>query len=160
MARRLGVTTEKFIYAAAVFSPRVQVSRSIRLAVAWCKNPDAKPDGCLTMVYETAMKYRDTMQLNGPKTENFRRSIASRGMDDSLCLDVWACRALNVDQSKVYNKNRYDSVRRLFVRASKSTGLTLPQLQASQWYYAMTTNGRNPSGFDLISETVLNEVSS
>jgi len=158
MADKLNVSTELFVYAAAVFSPRVQVSRSINMAIEWLKDPEIKPAGCMANVYNTAMKYRDTLQLNGPKTENFRRSILSAGMDDSLCIDVWACRALGVEQSKAYNVGQYAKIRRLFNRASVKTGLTLPQLQACQWYSSMVKAGRNPNGVNLISQSQLESV--
>lgn len=151
----LGVSLNHFVFSAAVFSPRVHILRSIKMAIQFCLNPERRPISSLSLSYSLARKYASGGQLAGKKTEAFRRSIMSSGLCGSLCLDVWSCRGLRVEQSKVYNVSIFPRVERLFHRVSQSTGLCLPQLQACQWYASMVEHGRNVNGFDLITPELL-----
>ena len=98
LAKKHNVTTDMASYALSVFSPRCSVSRASRLADAWLSNPNEKPAGCMGSVYATAMKYRDELRLNGPKTNAFLNSIKTAGMSDcvesSLCLDTHMVNAI------------------------------------------------------------------
>ena len=158
MATRLGVEPELFIYALAVFSPRVSVSRAARMAVEFCKNPQQRPHGCMNSVYKTALRYIDTMELNGKKTENFRRSILAAGKSDALCLDIWMAKLFNVEQSKLYNKSVYPKIRRTMQRTANKLNLSMSECQAAVWTGYVDSVGYSNEKRRLIPDDVLNAV--
>ena len=158
VANRLGVDVDLFIYALAVFSPRVSVSRAARLAVEFCKNPQKRPDGCMNSVYKTALKYIETLELNGPKTESFRRSIASAGKADCLCLDTWMSKVFGVEQSKLYNKAVYPKIEKTMKRAANKLGLSMAECQAAVWCGYVDHVGHSNEKRRLIPDDVLNAV--
>jgi len=156
VANRLGVDVELFAYSLAVFSPRVAVSRSCRLAVEFCKNPQAKPVGCMGSVYKTALKWLKRGKLNGPKTEAFRRSIASAGKTDALCLDVHMANIFGVEQKDLYKKSVFPAIEANMKSTALALGLSMAECQAAVWCGHMIASGLSNEKRRLIPDDVLN----
>ncbi len=157
VANRLGVELERVVYAVSVFSPRVSVSRSARISLRWLRNPEVKPDGCMQQVYKTAMRYADRGYLNGPKTENFRRSILSGGNSDAICLDIHMARILNGgDQATLYRKDNFERISKQFYRLSRKFNLPNAKIQSALWVGYIDHLGQSNSKRRLIPNDVLN----
>ncbi len=157
VANRLGVDVELVVYAVAVFSPRVSVSRACRLAVSWVAEPDVKPSGCLGQVYATANRYKERGYLNGPKTEAFRKSILFGGKTDAICLDVHMARILNGgNQSTLYRKDNFDRISKQIRRLGYKFNLANAEVQAALWCGYIEHLGLSNDKRRLIPNDVLN----
>lgn len=145
LAKSVGVSPADMALALAAFSPRVHVSRSIKMAIEFFENDRQQPAGSMAMVYKTCLVGLENGFLKGPKTENFRRALMLDG--SALVLDVWTCRGLRVDPAKAYQKRFLSRIESRFENASQAFGLSTAQVQSCQWVGVMRANNRRDVDF-------------
>jgi len=126
----------------AALSPRTPWSRNVAGAVALLADGDvaAQRLGCLGRNVTTAMVavYQGFAALNGPKTSAFARNIA--GDREVVTVDVWAMRAVGLDDALLTRKGAYDAVAHAYRLAAGRRGVDPATLQATAWIVAR--NGR------------------
>ncbi|HCK33887.1 MAG TPA: hypothetical protein DHW20_01830 [Gemmatimonadetes bacterium] len=83
----------------AITSPRVAVRRNIRLALAYIRSGGTVPSGILPTVAIALRRYQQDGIVRGAKVSPFARAIL--GDSQSVVLDVWMARALNIAQPKL-----------------------------------------------------------
>lgn len=134
-----GNDVERAASVIAALSPRTTWSRNVAGAVMLIESNDVLP-GLIGRNVETARKAMTDgfAALNGPKTSAFARNIA--GDDESVTVDVWACRVANLDENMLGRKGAYDAVAHAYRLAARRRGVAPATMQATTWIVAR--NGR------------------
>lgn len=132
----------------AIVSPRVQVTRSVRLAHHYLEHgiPAKSTLGITAM---RLRHYRETGEIRGTKCVAFARAL--KGDRSSVVLDVWMARALAIPES--WLDVRDDRPRNVAVVASAVAKVTQlgsrydlspRDTQAAIWSGQLLRSGRNP----------------
>lgn len=124
---------------ASGYSVRTSVLRSIKFTI-WHLRHGTRPPGSMAMVYDLSIAGLNRGYHNGPKIEAFRRCLL--GCSDSLVLDTWIAKAINVPQSKLYQKSVYPTILGAFQSVSDNAGLSIAECQACIWVGIMRENNR------------------
>ena len=135
-AAQLGVEPHYLADILAITSPRVVVSRNIRMALGYIRKRDTQ--GFLPGVIKALEYYEETGLIRGPKTGAFARALMGDG--DAVVLDVWMARALNVDQSKLGTLTIQTAADDLMRRVGKSLGWQPAEVQAAIWTHWVRTH--------------------
>ena len=98
-ADRRGYDKETVCAILAITSPRVAVTRNIRIAMKYLAGRDDWNDGVMSTICRGVAKYEAGEGINGPKTSAFCDNLMGRM--DSICLDSWMAKAFGVDTNKV-----------------------------------------------------------
>ena len=114
----------------ALFSPRVQVSRSVRLTVYYQQFNRFASDTMQT-VSAAVRHYEATGQIRGPKTSAFSRAL--QGDPDAVVLDVWMAKALAVDQRAFARIPVREEATRRIRRVARKLDWTPAETQAAIW---------------------------
>ena len=134
----------------SALSPRTAWSRNVAGAVAiMTSGPTAaRRLGCISTNVDraTACKRDGYAGLgNGPKTHAFARNIA--GDREAVTVDVWACRVVDVDETKLGASPRgetstaYEVLADAYRAAARRRGVDPATMQATTWIVAR--NGRS-----------------
>ena len=133
---------------AAVLSPRITVSRNVKVLIAWFDNYNTRlrPDGLnrrevvddfiarygLTRGHGAALAhFLATGRIRGPKTVQFAEALA--GNLNACPLDIWMARALEVDQRSFTRRGpRALAVSRI-TQAANTLGWRVAEAQAAIW---------------------------
>ena len=152
-AALLGVAPRRLADLLAVFSPRVTVKRSIRLAVTYARTGEV-PYGVLQPTRLALDVYERTGRIRGPKTEPFARALT--GDADAVTLDVWMAKAFGVDQSLFSAKGIHDRCRRRVESTARRLGWTPAEVQAAVWTATVRRSGRkvNSLAFTIVNRTL------
>lgn len=144
VAERLRVDPVRLSDLLSIFSPRVQVDRSIHMAVHYLLSGQL-PRGTTRSVKAALVHYESTGVIRGPKTSNFARALM---LDEkAIVLDTWMAKAMDVDQTE-FSGSRYDRHADDFLQRTasgrKRHGLTPAQAQAAVWSGALLSSGKRP----------------
>ena len=139
-ARILNCSPEWFAAVLGVTSPRVHVSRNVKLSIAYALN--GSTTGTMPMVRVglaklSAIGGRHCQELDGmtatmgPKTGPFARALA--GDLDAVVLDVWMARALGLDQSQFSHKPTHRKACDRIRQVADLLGWRPAEVQAAIW---------------------------
>lgn len=147
----LGCTPVKLAGYLAVYSPRVSVKRSIRMAYHRIRTGEHTHD-CMRGVQAAVEHWEATGEIRGPKTRAFNAALL--GDESAVVLDVWMARALGIPQDllgriTVYRKGE-DRIRSV----ASVIGWTPAETQAALWVATVEAAGRNPGQIELVRETL------
>lgn len=138
LARSLADTAGSLQIAAeviAALSPRTIWSRNVVQAYALVHH-DEHLSGSLTRNVEMARRViaGETGVLKGNKTRAFAANIA--GDRERVTVDVWAARAVGVDEDLLTRKGVYDAVEHAYRLAARRRGVEPATMQATVWVIA------------------------
>ena len=120
----------------AAFSPRERWSTNVVKAIEFSLGNEPKGlKNNLHMAYASLELGFDA--LNGLKTNAFARAIA--GDHDAIVIDVWMCKAANVDFDSP-NKTQYNDMSSAVEMCAKKFGLTNRTTQALIWIVKRGSN--------------------
>ena len=126
----------------SALSPRTPWSRNVAGAVALLTSGPtaARRVGCISRNVDTAQRAKryGFDAIHGPKTSAFARNIA--GDREVVTVDVWAMRAVGLDDALLTRKGAYDAVAHAYRLAAGRRGVDPATLQATAWIVAR--NGR------------------
>lgn len=118
----------------AALSPRTFWSRNVVAAVA-AIHGEEKPSGIIGRNWDTAMRIVEGESVDnvvkGPKTRAFAANIA--GDTSRVTVDIWALRAVGLDESALNRKGIYDAIEAAYVRAATMLGVEPATCQATAW---------------------------
>lgn len=118
----------------AALSPRTFWSRNVVAATA-CVRGDDKPSGIIGRNWDMAQRIADgetvDSVLKGPKTRAFAANIA--GDTSRVTVDIWALRAVGLDESALNRKGIYDAIEQAYVLAATLMGVQPATCQAIAW---------------------------
>lgn len=111
----------------AILSPRVAVSRNVKMAQAYLEDGRILR-GTMKARVAALHKYEATGRLAGPKVVAFSKAL--RGDRDACVVDVWIFRAFGMTSTHHAN---YRKAEGKVVRASRRLRCTVVETQASIW---------------------------
>jgi len=118
----------------AALSPRTFWSRNVVAAVAAVKGEE-KPSGIIGRNWEMATRIVEGEAvdnvLKGPKTRAFAANIA--GDTSRVTVDIWALRAVGLDETALNRKGIYDAIEQAYVIAATLMGVEPATCQATAW---------------------------
>lgn len=132
----------------AIFSPRVSVTRSAKMAVHYLHTGTVlRP--CIRSVRTALAHYENTGEIRGPKTSAFSRAL--RGDTSAIVLDVWMARALGVPDAAVSRKRIATEAAERISRVGATIGHPPRDTQSAIWHTTILSHSRNPKPL-LLSE--------
>lgn len=118
----------------AALSPRTFWSRNVVAAVAAVRGEE-KPAGIIGRNWDMAQKIVEGHAvddvLRGPKTRAFAANIA--GDTSRVTVDIWALRAVGLDETALNRKGIYDAIEQAYVLAATLMGIEPATCQAIAW---------------------------
>lgn len=130
----------------SALSPRTTWARNVAGATALLTSGPAaaRRVGCIGRNVEKARQARVDgfaafNMATAPKTASFARNIA--GDRESVTVDVWAMRVVDLDELKLSRKGAYDAVAHAYRLAARRRGVDPATMQATTWIVAR--NGRS-----------------
>jgi len=147
----LGVTPDMLAGYLAVYSPRVSVKRSIRMAYHRIRTGEHAHD-TMRSVRTAVEHWEATGEIRGPKTGAFYAALLGDG--SAVVLDVWMAKVLGIPQEmlgrvRVYRKGE-DRIRAV----AAVVDWTPAETQAALWVEAVKAAGRNPGQIRLVTDTL------
>jgi hypothetical protein len=139
----------------SVFSPRLQVLRSIRLTLEYIET-GIVPSGVMRGTRAALEHYESTGEIRGPKTGPFARAL--RGDESAIVLDVWMAKAFGIPQTKLTGKAVAARCKGRIRTVARRLGWTPAETQAAIWTAAVRRAGRTPARFRLIERTLFGRV--
>jgi len=135
----------------ALYSPRVQVKRSIRLACHRVQTGE-HARGAMAHVRAAVEHWEQTGEIRGPKTRAFRDALL--GDESAIVLDVWMARALGVDQRAFGVKSVYAQASGRVADAAGILGVPPARTQAAIWGMTISRAGLNAARMILVRDTL------
>lgn len=153
-ADRLGIEAGRFADLLALFSPRVSVRRSIRMAVHYATTGQYAHD-VMQSVRTAVAHYEATGAIRGPKTGPFARAL--RGDITAIVLDVWMSRALGVPQKDLERVGIHAEGTLRVRSAGLELGWPPAAAQAAIWHTVIRRAGRRPAAFTIVDDTLFGQ---
>ena len=124
----------------AIFSPRVTVAYSVRLADAFIRTGDAP--GAMRARVKAARAYSQSGVFGGPKVNAF--SAALRGDPEAIVIDAWMYRAVGETRTtpKAYRETAYK-----VLQCAHGLGWSPAETQAAIWQGAREYVGYHTDGY-------------
>lgn len=148
-----GWSWRQFANVLAIVSPRVQVKRSIGLAMHWMRYGEAHPT-TLTMTAKRLEHYRETGSISGYKCAEFSRAL--KGNTEAVVLDVWMARALGVEYNKFDPRDDRPSNKATIGRCinrvrfvADHMGISPRDAQAAIWAGSLLEHDRTPQRLEV-----------
>jgi hypothetical protein len=118
----------------AIVSPRVSVSRNLRVAEAYLSDGVILP-GVIQSTPRALKHYRATGEIRGPKTSRFALALA--GCDNQCVIDTHIAAAFGYRPEDARLVSTQRRVERVMGRVATTCGWTLSDTQAAVWagYY-------------------------
>ncbi len=139
-AAALAIDPRELASLLALFSPRVQVRRSIDNALDYVKNAEFH-HSVMRSTRAAVLHWENTGVIRGKKTEPFSRAVIGDG--DAVVVDVWMCRAIGIDHKKL-NKSAYAECVKRIRKAALLCDMTPAECQAAIWCNEVRKAGRRP----------------
>lgn len=139
------VSLEQAASVISALSPRTSWARNVAGATALInEGPTAALRlGCTRANVEKARRAKreglDVFGPTSPKTARFARNIM--GDRESVTVDVWAMRVVDLDENLLTRKGAYDAVEHAYRLAARRRGVDPSTMQATTWILAR--NGRS-----------------
>lgn len=137
----LDTDPDVFAQIMAVTSPRVSVTRNVKYAIMLSINPFRKPRGMLSVSWASYIHWLDTGEIRGQKTEPFSRAL--KGDHTAIPLDVWMCKALDIDQLSLRRQAVFTLATQRVAAVADYLGWWNCEAQAAIWATAVRNAGRN-----------------
>jgi len=135
----------------AILSPRVQVSRSVRLSKQYVLHGDT--DGIMAQRVRALDVWRNTGKISGPKVNAFHDSLLLD--DEAVCIDVHMSRLFghdaNLMRTTKHWSNRREKAQRVIRRLARSWGVKPRQMQAMLWCGYLKTDAKRSNGFEAMT---------
>lgn len=125
----------------ALFSPRVSVKRSIRLAHYYVEHGHYHPT-TMKGIRASVDHYENTGEIRGPKTAPFARALL--GDERAIVLDVWMAKAFKLPQAAFSRAAVHERACGRVRKAARKLGWTPAQVQAAVWYATVKAAGKRP----------------
>lgn len=152
--KRNGLDLRTFLTVVAILSPRVQVSRNIRLAKQWVME-DRNADGMMSQRVAALNAYHATGTVSGVKINAFLDSLLLK--PGTVCVDIHMSRIFGFDGGELMqNSKKWTTLRRkaqsIVRRLAKRHGVTSYQMQAILWCgYLRTERNYSESNFSAMN---------
>jgi hypothetical protein len=140
-ARRHKVSTEYVCGVLSVTSPRVQVTRNVRLARAFIET--GKVDGMMKGTFTALVNFVVHNRIRGLKTGPFAKAL--EGDEEAVVLDTWMAKCFGVDQKLFGTKKGVRQYTEVMRELARMCGLTPAQTQAALWCGYIRSVGRTPA---------------
>jgi len=140
-AEILAVSAGRLADLLSVFSPRVQVRRSIQMTVWYLEHGTTV--GVMKGVRAALAHYEATGEIRGPKTGPF--ALALRGDDTAIVLDVWMARAFGIKHSRITGKRIGEACKCAIREVAARLGWTPAEVQAAIWTATVRAHGKTPA---------------
>jgi hypothetical protein len=118
----------------AILSPRVSVSKNVKLAQSYLET--GKAPGAMAQRLEALARYEYSGVFNGPKVTAFSRAL--QGDDSATVVDAWMFRLFNLDSTK---PKAYEKASATVARVSRLLGWRNAETQAALWCGARSLCG-------------------
>lgn len=135
---------QTFIDVIALFSPRVQVRRNLRMAMHYMQTKK-QPPGCLRSVMTSVKHWEKTGEIRGQKVAAFSKCL--HGCKTSVVLDTWMARALACNPHHFANRKVRDKATQRIVQVASILDWEPRQAQAAIWATEVQRRGRNVPTF-------------
>lgn len=132
----------RYVELLALFSPRVQVVRNIRITEYYLQHGQIFASETMPAVRAAVRHYESTGKIRGPKTSAFANAIL--GDTDAVVLDVWMARAFGIDQELFSRIPIHKECCKRIRKAATLVGLRPAETQAAIWYATIWNAGRRP----------------
>lgn len=147
--KRNNLDLRTFLTVVAILSPRVQVSRNIRLAKQWMLE-DRNPAGMMSQRVAALEAYHATGVVSGTKINAFLDSLLLK--PGSVCIDIHMSRIFGFGPELMQNSKKWATLRgkaqSIVRRLAKIHNVTSFQLQAILWCgYLRTERNYSESNF-------------
>jgi hypothetical protein len=139
-ADRRGYDKDTVCAILAITSPRVAVTRNVRIAMKYMSGRNDWNDGVMGSIRKGVTNYEDGKGINGPKTSAFYANLM--GCGDSICLDSWMARAFGVPIGKVTQVAVSKPIKARIRFAANKLGWSNAETQAAIWTAIMAEAGR------------------
>lgn len=143
---------DRFVEILAITSPRVAVTRNIRVAMHYMDTGKFL-SGTIYATRAAMEHYEETGEIRGLKTSAFARAL--KGDLDAIVLDTWMAEAFEIDQHRFQNKAVRKECEQRVRRAAHMCNLQPAELQAASWAAIVRRHGRNTPSFTVSSELTL-----
>tara|TARA_R100000808_G_C2143105_1_gene150868 strand:+ start:1274 stop:1822 length:549 start_codon:yes stop_codon:yes gene_type:complete len=149
--RKHNIPITDFVAVLAILSPRVQVSRSIRLAKQYVLENDTR--GIMQQRIRALDIWRATGNVSGVKINSFFDSLMLKG--GTVCVDIHMSRLFGFDErlmstTKHWTKKR-EQVKRVVRKLAKRWNVTSYQMQAILWCGYLKTDAPRKNGFEAMT---------
>ena len=135
----LDVEFDTLVDVLAITSPRVSVSRNVRVTIDYFKKGELSST-LIRSTHAALDHYLLTGEIRGPKTSKF--AAALKGDTDAIVLDTWMAKALGVPQSGFSSKRVRSSAERRIRYGAYIMGITPAEFQAAVWSGIVMNQGR------------------
>lgn len=128
-ARERGVDPNRFIDLIALFSPRVQLNRNLRMTLLYLRGEWAHD--LLPSIKLAVLHYEETGIIRGQKCCNFARAL--QGDKSAVVLDVHMAALLGINQKVLDTKIGYAQSALRITRYAQRQNLAPAECQAALW---------------------------
>ena len=128
-ADSIGANSDRIADILAITSPRVHVSRNIKIMRAYVEHGTL--DGVLPGTKLALAHYEKTGEIRGPKTKAF--AAALKADHNAVVLDIWLARALGIPQESLGSKKIHTKSTQRINRVAKQLGWSPRDTQAAIW---------------------------
>lgn len=148
--RERGFSLPDFLSVVAILSPRVQVSRNIRLAKQWFETRNT--DGIMTQRANALRRYHETGgQISGVKINAFRDSLML--VEGSVCIDIHMSRIFGFQngelmQNTIAWRKRREKAQSIVKRLARRHNVPSYGMQAMLWCGYLATEANRNNGFE------------
>lgn len=143
---------DRFVDVISITSPRVAVTRNIRVALHYM-DTGVFLSGTIYATRAAMEHYEETGEIRGLKTSAFARAL--KGDLDAIVLDTWMAEAFEIEQSRFQNKVVRKECEQRIRRAARDCEIRPAELQAASWAAIVRRHGRNTPSFTVSDELTL-----
>lgn len=140
---------KEFTNILSLLSPQVRVRRNIRMTLVYF-GQNSYFNNLMQSVRISVDNYRKTGIINGQKVSSF--ALALLGYNESIVLDVWMARALQIEQKRFKKKSIREQSRKIIKSVAKTVGMSPRDCQAAIWSGIIQDYKQTPEQMPVIEE--------